>query len=77
MAHFNGLLAALSESTAGRLAAFSRHSKKLWAARLESSGASHALTGCIWWQSVDEENAPWQAAPLQPNDAQGSIADSD
>ena len=67
MAHFNGLLAAISESTAGRLAAFSRHSGKLWAARLKTSGAADALTGCIWWQLVDEENAPWQAAPLQPN----------
>ena len=77
MAHFNGLLAAILKSTACRLAAFSRHSGNLWAARLKTSGAADALTGCIWWQLVDKENAPWQAAPLQPDNAQGSIADSD
>ena len=64
LADFTGILPAIEQSSAGRLAAFSRPSGNLWAAFWGLMAAAHALTGCIWWQSVDEENVPWQAGPL-------------
>ena len=41
---------------------------------LEIHADRYALTGCIWKQSVDEENVPWQAAPLLPPSEQARDA---